>query len=73
MRPIVFVFTFLAILTGCSGSQMDRLSDEVLAQKYGECLDRQPTSPGGVQACENLRRECDRRRTDLGKYICRTY
>jgi len=26
-----------------------------------------------VQACENMRRECERRRTELGKYVCRSY
>lgn len=73
MRPFVTVIALIVALGGCSGSSLENLSDNALAEQYGECLDKKPTSPGRVQACENMRRECDRRRTELGKYICRSY
>lgn len=72
MRLIVSVVALAAVLSGCGGSKMQGLSDDALAEKYGECLDKQPTAPGRVQACENMRRECERRRME-GKYVCRSY
>jgi len=73
MRLIVSVVALAALLSGCGGSKLEGLPDEELAEKYGQCLDKQPTAPGRVQACENMRRECERRRTELGKYVCRSY
>ena len=73
MRLIVSVVALVAALSGCGGSKMEGMSDDELAAKYGQCLDKQPTAPGHVQACENMRRECERRRTELAKYVCRSY
>lgn len=74
MKPLVTVIALTAALCGCdSSSKMKALSDNELAAKYGQCLDKQPTAPGRVTACENLRKECDRRREELDIYACRTY
>lgn len=61
-------------LVACdSDSAIKDLGDFELAERYGQCLDRKPTAPGKAQACENLRRECERRKEELGSYICRKY
>ena len=49
------------------------MSDNELAAKYADCLDNAPTAPGKATACENMRRECERRREELGSFMCRTY
>jgi hypothetical protein len=61
------------LLAACDGrgSKIRQLSDHDLAERYGYCLDRKPTAPGKAQACENLRRECERRKEEIGSYICR--
>jgi hypothetical protein len=61
------------VLTACDGrsAKIRQLNDNELAERYGFCLDREPTAPGKAQACENLRRECERRKEDLGSYVCR--
>lgn len=58
-------------LNGCGPSKMEAMEDHVLDTKYAYCLDRQPTSPGKATACENLRKECERRARN-GRYVCRT-
>lgn len=60
-------------LAACNNdSTLSNIEDFELAQRYGECLDRQPSAPGKAQACENLRKECERRKEELGSYICRS-
>lgn len=60
------------LLSGCGPSKMEAMDDHTLDSKYSYCLDRQPTSPGKVTACENLRKECERRAQN-GRYVCRTH
>lgn len=60
-------------LVSCGGnSELRGLEDYELATRQAECLDRQPTAPGRAQACSNVERECERRRKDLGRYVCRS-
>lgn len=61
--------TFLA---ACEPSRIEQMSDYELSERYDYCLDRKPTAPGKATACENLRRECERRRKELGSFVCRT-
>ncbi len=70
-----WILTVLSVgLVACgSDSAIKGLEDFELAERYGQCLDRKPTAPGKAQACENLRRECERRKEELGSYICRKY
>lgn len=74
MIPRVIFLIFLTLLMmGCSDSKIQSMEDYDLAKGYGECLDRKPTAPGKVQACENLRKECERRKKELGSYVCRSF
>lgn len=61
-----------ALLAACEPSRIEQMSDYELSERYDYCLDRKPTAPGKATACENLRRECERRRLELGSYVCRT-
>lgn len=68
---VVFLMLLVA-LVGCERKTGIRaIPDFELAERYGFCLDREPTAPGKAQACENLRRECERRKEELGSYVCR--
>ncbi len=72
MRKITAI-GMLMVLVNCGGdSGLRELRDFELAERQAQCLDRQPTAPGGVQACKNIARECERRKEDLGLYVCRS-
>lgn len=67
-------FTFLGIcfytlcLSACEG-KMQSMSNQELAAKRDECVHKNPTAPGRVTACENIRKECERRNKE-GNYAC---
>jgi hypothetical protein len=68
-RAITLIATVL-LLGACEGnSKMRQMANAELAGKRDECLRLNPTSPGKVTACENIRKECERRRKD-GNYAC---
>ena len=71
---LLFIFLVaVTMLVGCgSDSGLQSLQDFELAERQANCLDREPTAPGRVQACKNIARECERRKKDLGLYICRS-
>lgn len=54
--------------TACDGG-LKGLSSQELAAKNDECIRVNPTSPGKATACENIRKECERRRKD-GNFAC---
>ncbi|SMF24739.1 hypothetical protein SAMN02745866_01622 [Alteromonadaceae bacterium Bs31] len=58
----------LALLLACEG-KMQKMSNQELAAKNDECVQKNPTSPGKVTACENIRKECERRRKE-GNFAC---
>ena len=58
----------LFMLTACDGG-MKGLSNQELVAKNDECVQGNPTSPGKVTACENIKKECERRRKE-GNYAC---
>lgn len=60
------------LLLACEPSRIERMSDYELGERYGNCLDNKPTAPGVATACENLRRECERRKQELGSFVCRS-
>lgn len=73
MKPLNFFCTSLMLsvvvtLTACDGG-MTGMSNQELAAKSDECVQVNPTSPGKVTACENIRKECERRRKD-GNFAC---
>lgn len=45
------------------------LTNQELVAKNDECVMGNPTAPGRVTACENIKKECARRRDD-GNYAC---
>ncbi len=56
-------------LAACEGGKMQKMSNDELAARMDECVAGNPTSPGKVTACENVRKECERRRKE-GNYAC---
>lgn len=59
-------------LTACgTDSKLSRLTDYDLAERHAYCLDKAPTAPGKATACNNIKRECESRKVELGTYICR--
>jgi hypothetical protein len=58
----------LFLLNACGGA-LAGLDNTELATKRQDCMRQNPTSPGRVTACENIRKECERRRKS-GNYVC---
>ncbi len=70
MKRALSLIATLALLAACEGnSKMRKMSNNELTGKRDECLRVNPTSPGKVTACENIRKECERRRGE-GNYAC---
>lgn len=69
MKTLVFVLASALLVVACNNSKMRNMSDGELAAKNDECLRAEPTAPGKVTACENIRKECERRRGE-GVYAC---
>ncbi|PCJ99221.1 MAG: hypothetical protein COA42_24305 [Alteromonadaceae bacterium] len=73
MKPLKLACTSLMLsaavtLTACDG-RMKGMSNQEIAAKSDECIRVNPTSPGKVTACENIRKECERRRKG-GNFAC---
>ena len=64
----VLGIVFALILTACGGG-LSGMSNQEIAAKSDECIQRNPTSPGKATACENIRKECERRRKE-GNFAC---
>lgn len=61
--PCLMLLCLMLLVLACEGStSVRRMSDEALMAKRDECLRRNPTAPGYVVACENIRKECERRK-----------
>ena len=71
MKPL-FLVALCAALFACGDSKIRSMDDYELSERYGKCLDNKPSAPGSATACENLRKECERRRRELGFFVCRT-
>ncbi len=56
------------LLSSCGGG-LSGLDDDTLTEKSDACINNPPKSPGRVTACENVKTECNRRRTERG-YAC---
>lgn len=70
MKRALCIIATVLLLGACEGnSKMRQMSNGELASKRDECLRVNPTSPGKVTACENIRKECERRRGE-GNYAC---
>lgn len=66
-RTLAVTFSVLG-LSACEG-KMQKMSNQELAQKNTECVRMNPTAPGRVTACENIRKECEARRKQHN-YAC---
>ncbi len=53
-------------------SKMAKLSDYELSDRHSQCLAKRPTAPGKAVACENIRKECERRKKEKGMHVCPT-
>lgn len=69
LTRIVYTLAILSLLGACGSGGLGGLENAELAAKRDECVRNNPTSPGRVTACENIRKECERRRED-GNYAC---
>ncbi|MDN3637956.1 hypothetical protein QWY82_03945 [Simiduia curdlanivorans] len=70
--PHLILLATALLLVACEPSRIERMSDFELSERYDYCLEKKPTAPGKATACENLRRECERRKRELGSYVCRS-
>ncbi len=57
------------VISACGKGSLAELDNLEIAAKNDECLRKEPTSPGRVTACENIRKECESRRKK-GNYAC---
>lgn len=69
IKHFLIVLVGCVALCACDGGKMQKMSNQELAAKNEECVQGNPTSPGKVTACENIRKECERRRGE-GNYTC---
>lgn len=64
-----FICLSIFLLSACGQGKMQTMPNQELAAKRDECVRKDPTSPGRVTACENIRKECESRRK-AGNYAC---
>lgn len=70
MKPAICLLLVSCLVGACEGnSKMRQMTNAELTAKRDECLRSNPASPGKVTACENIRKECERRRKE-GNYAC---
>lgn len=60
---------FISVTTGCDRA-IEKVSDQELMGKYSECQNAENPSAAMGFACENYKKECERRRKETGRYIC---
>jgi len=68
MRRVIVVLLSIATLAACEG-KLQKLSNHELSAKMDECNQVNPTAPGKATACENIKKECARRRKE-GNFAC---
>ena len=66
-QPLFLVAALIAS-NGCS-NDMAEIPDTELADSMYECRQTVDHSPGGAIRCDNIARECERRRNE-GRYVC---
>lgn len=59
----------IAVSAGCD-RKIEKMSNQELQGKSTECQNAENPSAAMGFACENYKRECDRRRKEMGRYIC---
>ena len=58
----------LILLSGCS-NKLEGIADDELADTMHECRAAVDQSPGMAIKCDNIARECARRREE-GRFVC---
>lgn len=66
----LFISCAAVACLACEPSRIERMTDFELSERYSQCLEKKPSAPGYATACENMRRECERRKAELGSYVC---
>lgn len=71
VRLPLLILTCISVLaiSACGKGSLSGLDNTEIAAKNDECIRKEPTSPGRVTACENIRKECESRRKE-GNYAC---
>ena len=69
IKLLSLCFFAAIVLSACEGGKMQKMSNQELAAKSDACVQGNPTSPGKVTACENVKKECERRRKE-GNFAC---
>ncbi len=68
---VIAGFCCALLLVGCSGSEIEKMSDTDLRTKLNECdYQVQTSSVRDAQTCHNYRRECARRLKEEGRFVC---
>ena len=67
-KLLSIVVASTVFVAGCD-NKMSGLSDEDLADSMHDCGVNQNQSPGMAIKCDNIERECKRRR-DEGRFVC---
>ena len=62
-------FVALFVVAGCGNKKFEAIPDQELADSMHDCRMSQDQSPGMAIRCDNIERECQRRRED-GRYVC---
>lgn len=66
-----FIFTLMVLcLIACNDSNFDHFSSAELQDRYTECTTSASLQPARAAACENIRRECERRKKEKNRTIC---
>lgn len=69
-KQIFFIVLAVSLMAACEGnSKMRAMTNSELVSKRDACMRNNPTAPGQATACENIRKECERRRGE-GNYAC---
>ena len=63
-KNILTLIIFTLLLTGCGGPFSD-YSNHDLREVYGKC-DFNKLTGAGAQRCNNLKKECDKRKSETG-------
>lgn len=65
----LLLLAMVVLVSGCE-REIEKVSDQALQEKWSECQSTENPSPAMAFACDNYKRECERRRKKTGRYIC---
>ncbi len=69
MKAIILTLGVIAVCSCEGNAKMKNMSNADLSNKHDTCIRKNPSSPGRATACENIRKECERRSKE-GNYAC---